>query len=132
MQSIGDTTSLQLYTWLNATIESYTLTWSCQLKYIFIEPNIYYFPIPELPDKKYLSIEYYFSDEVLNTPFKDHKLELNIQNKDKEIFYKIGEKGLSKNRFAIHIVRELPKTEFVNFKKIFDIIKEINIDYKSK
>ena len=105
---------------------------SSNMKYIFIEPNIYYFPIPELPDKKYLSIEYYFSDEVLNTPFKDHKLELNIQNKDKEIFYKIGEKGLSKNRFAIHIVRELPKTEFVNFKKIFDIIKEINIDYKSK
>lgn len=101
-------------------------------QYLFLEPNVYYFPIPELPDKKYISIEYYFSDEVLNTPFKGHKLELDIQNKDKKIFYKIGEKGLSKNKFAIHIVRKLAESEFINFKKIFDIINEINIDYKNK
>lgn len=106
---------------------------SINMKYIFLEPNIYYFPIPELPDKKYISIEYYFSNEVLKTEFKDHKLELlDIKNKDEEIFYKIGENGLSKNRFAIHIVRKLPKSEFINFKNIFDIINEINSDYKNK
>lgn len=97
-------------------------------KYIFLEPNIYYFPIPELPNKKYLSIEYYFSDEVLNIQFKGHKLELNIN----EDVYKISENGLTKNRFAIQIVRKLPQSEFINFKKIFDIINEINIDYKNK
>ena len=106
---------------------------SSNMKYIFIEPNIYYFPIPKLPDKKYISIEYYFSDKVLKKDFKDHKLELlNVKNKDGEIFYKIGENGLSKNRFAIHIVRKLPQSEFINFKRIFDIINEINIDYKNK
>lgn len=115
-------------------------------KFVFFEPNIYYFVLPKLIGKEYLSIEYYFPNKILNKKIKGKNLSLCQEKHKKHIIYKIDENndGLSKNEFSKYIkklryntkrdniLNEKNKKYFDNFKSIFDIINDIRKDYKNK
>lgn len=114
--------------------------------FAFFEPNIYYFVLPKLEGKEYLSIEYYFPNEILDKEIKGKKL-LLCKKKCKEGNINIIDEnngGLSKNEFSKYIKRlrykekrdnsfnEKNKKYFNEFKKIFDIINCINENYEKK
>lgn len=115
-------------------------------KFVFFEPNIYYFVLPKLKDKEYLSIEYYFPNKILNKKIKGKNLSLCQEKHEKDIIYKIDENndGLSKNEFSKYIkklryntkrdnvLNEKNQKYFDNFKSIFDIINDIRKDYENR
>lgn len=116
-------------------------------KYIFFEPNIYYFIIPTLEDKEYLSVEYYFPNEILSKEINNKKLLLYTdESNNKNKIYKVGESenNLSKNDFSEYIKRlkynrnrnndfnKKNKKYFYNFKNIFDIINDIKKHYEER
>lgn len=128
--------------------------------FIFKEPNLYYFQLPELKDKKFFPIEYYFPERIRNYENNGKKFGENTENKynNKETIYKIidGGNNLSKSYFSNYIktlkykkisdkknktkedidsikrINEANKKSFEEFKKIFNKIDEIINDYKKR
>ncbi|MEI0610132.1 retron Ec67 family RNA-directed DNA polymerase/endonuclease [Brachyspira pilosicoli] len=128
--------------------------------FIFKEPNLYCFQLPELKDKKFFSIEYYFPERIRNYENNGKKFGENTENKynNKETIYKIidGSNNLSKSYFSNYIktlkykkisdkknktkedidsikrINEANKKSFEEFKKIFNKIDEIINDYKKR
>lgn len=126
--------------------------------FIFKEPNLYCFQLPEIKDKKFFSIEYYFPERIRNYENNGKKLGENTKNKynNKETIYKIEDGGnnLSKSYFSNYIktlkhkeisdkknktkedidnikrINEVNKNSLEEFKKIFNKIDEIINDYK--
>lgn len=123
------------------------------IDYLYKGNNLYCCTLPELDDKEYFSIEYYFPKEILERKFLNIngeilKLKLEQLNEndetDKKLIYKIGESGLSKKAFSKYIqklkyqskenneksIEDTKNKQYFNqFEKLFDLIKEINNDW---
>ena len=110
-------------------------------KYIFKEPNLYCFHLPQLDDKEFFSIEYYFQENIRNKYINGKRLRDIIE---KENIYKIDDKSLTKSKFSQYIrklrydnekktdINSNNKKIFSEFKKIFDLIDEILKDYNTR
>lgn len=108
--------------------------------YMCKEPNLYYFHLPQLDNKNFFSIEYYFQENIRNININGKKLRCI----EKENIYKIDDKSLTKNRFSQYIrtlrynskekidINLNNKKIFLEFKKIFDLIDMILKDYNIK